>query len=213
MMDLNEYNEELQRLYRHFHQNPELGLKEYQTSAFIRDYLQQLGYELTAVPPTGLIAQLPGGIRACYEEDFLELQKRLEQSFEEIREKTGVQIEMEFPKDPVLPFANDPELTAIAEKIGKDVFKERFWTEGEEELFLSGDNAYRYFQKTRGIFLVFLAAIPGKSYPLHHPKFQIDETILPCAVEALYKLLKAVESGETEEFGVRNCQNRESVIF
>lgn len=38
-----EYKDELVRLRRHFHEYPELGLKEVETSAFIRKYLEGLG--------------------------------------------------------------------------------------------------------------------------------------------------------------------------
>lgn len=61
---------------------------------------------------------------------------------------------------------------------------------------LSGDNAYRYFQKSRGLFSVFLAGIPGKTYPLHHPKFQIDEAVLPYSLEALYEILAGISREE-----------------
>ena len=31
--------------------------------------------------------------------------------------------------------------------------------------------------------------IPGENHPLHHPKFQLDERILPYSVETLYKII------------------------
>ena len=96
---------------------------------------------------------------------------------------------MEFPKNPVYAFANDEELTETAKVVGAEVFGDKFVLEGEDELFLSGDNAYRYFRETRGLFTVFLAGIPGENHPLHHPKFQLDERILPYSVEALYKII------------------------
>ena len=34
------YKEELIRLRRHFHRHPELGLQEFETSAFIQEYLE-----------------------------------------------------------------------------------------------------------------------------------------------------------------------------
>ena len=101
---------------------------------------------------------------------------------------------MEYPKPVVLPFANDPWLTKIAEAAGKKVFGKRFFLEGEDQLFLSGDNAYRYFLQTKGVFCVFLAGIPEKVYPLHHPKFQIDEEILLYSLEALYEILAGIGS-------------------
>ena len=53
------YVGELYKLFRHFHQYPELALMEYKTSSFIRQYLDKLGYEVRAVNPTGLFAELP----------------------------------------------------------------------------------------------------------------------------------------------------------
>ena len=81
------------------------------------------------------------------------------------------------------------ELTETAKVVGAEVFGDKFVLEGEDELFLSGDNAYRYFRETRGLFTVFLAGIPGENHPLHHPKFQLDERILPYSVETLYKII------------------------
>ena len=55
-MKIQDYTEELINLRRHFHQYPELALQEVETSAYIRIYLEKLGYTVTAVEPTGLIA-------------------------------------------------------------------------------------------------------------------------------------------------------------
>ena len=141
---------------------------------------------------TNIIADhvvLNGNIRAVHEETYAALEKALENCLREIEKQTGAQIRMEFPKSPVYAFANDAELVEIAKAAGTEVFGNQFVLEGEDELFLSGDNAYRYFRETRGLFSVFLAGIPGENHPLHHPKFQLDERILPYSVEALYKMI------------------------
>ena len=130
-----------------------------------------------------------GNIRAVHEETYMALEHELERNLQEIEKRTGTQIRMEFPKDPVYAFANDEELTETAKVVGAEVFGDKFVLEGEDELFLSGDNAYRYFRETRGLFTVFLAGIPGENHPLHHPKFQLDERILPYSVETLYKII------------------------
>ena len=39
----------------------------------------------------------------------------------------------------------------------------------------------------------YMAGIPDKGYPLHHPKFQIDEDILPYSLEALYEILSGID--------------------
>lgn len=134
--------------------------------------------------------KMVGNIRACYREDFEQLKKALEQAFHKVEEVTGAQVCLSFPKDPVLPFANDPTLTAIATDIGRTIFGSRFLLEGEDGLFLTGDNAYRYYQQTKGLFCVFLAAVPGEEHPFHHPKFQIDERILLPSVQTLYEIIR-----------------------
>ncbi|MGH7868020.1 MAG: hypothetical protein ACREP9_10435, partial [Candidatus Dormibacteraceae bacterium] len=54
--------EEVISTRRHLHQHPELSLEEYQTSAFIRQRLQELGLTLPPSPtPTGVIATLASG--------------------------------------------------------------------------------------------------------------------------------------------------------
>ena len=133
-----------------------------------------------------------GNIRAAYEEAYHALKKELEEKLVEIGQQTGTQITMDFPKEPVYPFANDDGLVDIACQVGNKIFGDRFILEGEDELFLSGDNAYRYFRETKGLFAIFLAGIPGKSHPLHHNQFQIDEAVLPCSVEALYEIVKGI---------------------
>ena len=134
--------------------------------------------------------KLVGNIRACYREDFEQLKKALEQAFHKVEEVTRAQVCLSFPKDPVLPFANDPTLTAIAADTGRTIFGSHFLLEGEDELFLTGDNAYRYYQQTKGLFCVFLAAVPGEEHPFHHPKFQIDERILLPSVQTLYEIIR-----------------------
>ena len=134
--------------------------------------------------------KLVGNIIACYREDFEQLKKALEQAFHKVEEVTGAQVCLSFPKDPVLPFANDPTLTAIAADTGRTIFGSHFLLEGEDELFLTGDNAYRYYQQTKGLFCVFLAAVPGEEHPFHHPKFQIDERILLPSVQTLYEIIR-----------------------
>ena len=107
---------------------------------------------------TNIIADhvvLNGNIRAVHEETYMALEHELERNLQEIEKQTGTQIRMEFPKDPVYAFANDEELTETAKAVGEEVFGDKFVLEGEDELFLSGDNAYRYFRETRGLFTVF----------------------------------------------------------
>ena len=53
------YQEELLRHRQYFHMHPELGLEEKETAAYIRKRLEELGFEIIPVAPTGMIAELP----------------------------------------------------------------------------------------------------------------------------------------------------------
>lgn len=60
-IDFNEYEDELIQLRRHFHAYPELSLKEYETSAFVKRYLEDLGLKPEPVGETGLTALVRAG--------------------------------------------------------------------------------------------------------------------------------------------------------
>ena len=48
---------------RHFHENPELSNREFETAAYIAEYLKELGLEVeTEVAHTGVVALLEGGL-------------------------------------------------------------------------------------------------------------------------------------------------------
>ncbi|PJJ45135.1 hippurate hydrolase [Glutamicibacter mysorens] len=50
-----------EELYKHFHRNPELGLKEHETSARICEELEDLGYEVQLIGGTGIVGVLRNG--------------------------------------------------------------------------------------------------------------------------------------------------------
>ncbi|HKK25257.1 MAG TPA: amidohydrolase [Gracilimonas sp.] len=57
-----EIEEQVIEWRRHFHENPELSNREFETSAYITDYLYELGLEVeTGVAHTGVVALLEGG--------------------------------------------------------------------------------------------------------------------------------------------------------
>ena len=90
------YEKELIEIRRHLHRHPELGLQEFETSAFIRDYLEKLGYRLTKVEPTGWIAEHPCQETAAFA-DKKQVVLRSEMDALPIQEQTG------------LPFASERE--------------------------------------------------------------------------------------------------------
>lgn len=56
-----EYEKEVIELRRYFHENPELGFKEYNTSEYIKEYLKKLGLDPYTVAGTGVVAVIKGG--------------------------------------------------------------------------------------------------------------------------------------------------------
>ncbi|HET8865333.1 MAG TPA: M20/M25/M40 family metallo-hydrolase, partial [Gracilimonas sp.] len=57
-----EIEEQVIEWRRHFHENPELSNREFETAAYIADYLNELGLEVeTEVAHTGVVAILKGG--------------------------------------------------------------------------------------------------------------------------------------------------------
>jgi len=58
--DFEQYFDEVVALRRHFHQNPELGFKEYKTQEFIIKYLTDLGLQPYKIASTGVVALIHG---------------------------------------------------------------------------------------------------------------------------------------------------------
>ena len=57
-----DYSENLAELYLHFHQNPELSFREFETSKRLANEIRALGYEVTeGVGQTGIVAVLENG--------------------------------------------------------------------------------------------------------------------------------------------------------
>ncbi|QTG81731.1 amidohydrolase [Arthrobacter crystallopoietes] len=54
-------DDELLKIYKQLHANPELSMAEFQTSAFIRRELEQLGFEVRSCGGTGLVGTLKNG--------------------------------------------------------------------------------------------------------------------------------------------------------
>jgi amidohydrolase len=58
---IQKYNEELTEIRRKLHSEPELSWEEVNTSAFVSEYLENLGISHRKTEPTGVIAEIKGG--------------------------------------------------------------------------------------------------------------------------------------------------------
>lgn len=86
--EANALKEELYSFREDFHRHPELGRQEFRTSQKIKEYLEKLGYQMTPVGPTGILAEIHGnaGGVVAFRSDIDALP---------ITEKSGVSFESE----------------------------------------------------------------------------------------------------------------------
>ena len=135
--------------------------------------------------------RLEGTLRAVGDDKFNYLLDYLEEKMKILSEESDAKIEVNLESK--LPsVVNDYNLVQIGRKIGEDIFKERFVL--GEKVYLAGDNAAYYFQKTPGIRMVFFAKKENEiNYPLHNSKFDFNEDIFPYAVCALYNVISTIE--------------------
>lgn len=132
-------------------------------------------------------AALKGSLRAFTEADFESVYGELWRRIGEIQCESGVRILPELTKR-IPPIVNDRELVRRGEIIGRELFGEKFYL--GEKPFLVGDNAAYYMEQVPGMRVVFLAGKPGgEAFPVHNPRFDIDESVMLDAVRFLAEYL------------------------
>ena len=134
--------------------------------------------------------RLEGTLRAVGDDKFNYLLDYLEEKMKILSEESGAKIEVNLESK--LPsVVNDYNLVQIGRKIGEDIFKERFVL--GEKVYLAGDNAAYYFQKTPGIRMVFFAKRENEiNYPLHNSKFDFNEDIFYYALSTIYQMILSI---------------------
>ena len=134
--------------------------------------------------------RLEGTLRAVGDDKFNYLLDYLEEKMKILSEESGAKIEVNLESK--LPsVVNDYNLVQIGRKIGEDIFKERFVL--GEKVYLAGDNAAYYFQKTPGIRMVFFAKKENEiNYPLHNSKFDFNEDIFYYELSTIYQMVLSI---------------------
>ena len=134
--------------------------------------------------------RLEGTLRAVGDDKFNYLLNYLKEKMKILSEESGAKIEVNLESK--LPsVVNDYNLVQIGRKIGEDIFKERFVL--GEKVYLAGDNAAYYFQKTPGIRMVFFAKRENEiNYPLHNSKFDFNEDIFYYALSTIYQMVLSI---------------------
>lgn len=132
-------------------------------------------------------AEAAGSLRTFSNEDSERVMQELQKRIREIEDETGAAVTLQITKK-IPPNINDPALVRRGAKIGESIFGERFYL--GETPFLVGDNAGYYMEQVPGMRAVFLAGKEGeKAYPVHNPRFDIDEAVMMDALTFLEKYI------------------------
>ncbi|WP_260412199.1 M20 family metallopeptidase [Alkalihalobacillus sp. TS-13] len=129
------------------------------------------------------IVKIEGTIRSLSKEDREIIIKYMEQITKGICEGFGANFELELIEG-YPPVINDPNLIPLLDKVSKEVLGENKMSIVEPSMGAE-DFAY-YTQKIPGLFYRLGTSNSAEtSYPLHHPKFNIDEDALPLGAATL----------------------------
>ena len=134
---------------------------------------------------------ITGNIRTWKYEDYFKLSETIKKAISDADAITGCKTDVFIREDPIKSIENNSYLVSKALGTGKEIFGDKCFI--EKRKFLSGDNASIYFTKTKGVLVVFLAALENNTYPLHHPKMDLNDKNLIYAVETLYKLILNIQ--------------------
>lgn len=103
---------------------------------------------------------LQGTLRSCDRGDYRKLRQLLMEALAKVEKETGTTIEAEVDEEPIPPIMNDDEMVDLALEVGAEIWGAD--SKIETQMFLSGDTAAFYFQRARGIFIVFNARKEGE---------------------------------------------------
>ena len=90
------YQNEIVEIRRHFHMYPETAFKEFKTTKFIKNYLEEIGYNVEATGLTGCSAFL------CVNKEFPTVVLRAEMDAVPITEESGEEFSSKIPNAKIL---------------------------------------------------------------------------------------------------------------
>lgn len=127
-------------------------------------------------------AVLEGTTRAFNEETRAFLNRRVQEIAQTTAQMHGAEAEVIF-EDYTGPLVNDEEAAEEVAKLGEELLGSKKVLTGQPRNML-GDDFAEYLREVKGLFL-FVGSAGGKetSYPLHHEKFDLDETAILIATE------------------------------
>lgn len=123
---------------------------------------------------------LEGDVRGLTDETKAKIREEIEQIVKGLEATYGVTCQLDY-EDDYPPLYNDPEFTAYAAKV---IGESGLTIEQCEPQPPSED--FAYYAKERPSAFIYIGASPkGDIYPHHHPKFDIDESSLLLAAQAV----------------------------
>ena len=127
-------------------------------------------------------AEIEGSLR-CLHPDTEAVQERMREIIESVSKIHGAKASIEFKCGNGL-VNNDPEMTALVREVAENnVGKENILTSDISVMLGEDFSAFSDRVPSTFIFLGVANEEKGTDYPHHHPKFNIDENVLPIGVE------------------------------
>lgn len=141
------------------------------------------GEVFNIIPDT---AEIKGTVRTFDEETRQTIWARIDTICDGVCQAMGAtyRIDKVFGYPPVI---NNPDIAAVVAEAGRE-------TVGAENVVetgptMGGEDFSYFMEKAPGMFMYLGVGNPdtGASYPHHHPKFDIDDSVLPSGVETLVR--------------------------
>jgi IAA-amino acid hydrolase len=153
------------------------------------------GEAFNVIPPD---VELTGTLRALTLEDLRRLQDRVREIASHVAAANRCTVEVEFPGHDYPPTTNDGHCWDIAKEIGAELL-------GSEAVLetppvMGGEDFAYYLQRVPGVFvgLGTWNEELGATYSVHHPRFLVDEDVLPTgtALHVAFALRSLEELGD-----------------
>jgi len=141
------------------------------------------GTTFNIIPPE---VKLQGTVRTFKEKTRMEIKKRFFNIVEGVTKSLGGNAEIDY-RHMIPATTNNPQMADLMWKAGESVLGKKNVREARP--VMGGEDMSLYLNKVPGCFGFLGAANPsvGTIYPHHHPKFWIDEAVLPYGIEILYR--------------------------
>ncbi|QRG65684.1 M20 metallopeptidase family protein [Brevibacillus choshinensis] len=133
-------------------------------------------------------AVMLGTARSLTEETRQRIYSHLQRMVEGISASYGAAGRMEYSWGPPA-LVNDRAKSRYAEKVIRERFGQSVYADDLEPTMAAEDFAY-YLQRCPGAFIFVGMGGESSAYPHHHPRFDIDEEVIPQAIELFIELVQ-----------------------